>query len=70
MPIMQKIKEGIKLGVEDAIGELAFNAEKLSIWSYLIGTGFDPKAEFGEDIYIRVICPAILQVIFCFSSIV
>uniref|UniRef100_A0AC34GX87 BTB domain-containing protein n=1 Tax=Panagrolaimus sp. ES5 TaxID=591445 RepID=A0AC34GX87_9BILA len=61
MPIIQKIKEAVKLGVEDAIGELAFTAEKLGIWSYLIGTGFDPKSEFGDDIYHRLICPAILQ---------
>lgn len=62
MPIIQKIKEAIKLGIDDAAGELAFEAEKRGIWSYLIGTGFDPKADFKEDIYHRVLCPAIVQV--------
>lgn len=63
MPIVPKMKEAIKLEIEDAIGELAYTAEQLNIWSYLIGTGFDPKLEFGDDIYHRLICPAILQVI-------
>uniref|UniRef100_A0A7E4VNK6 U-box domain-containing protein n=1 Tax=Panagrellus redivivus TaxID=6233 RepID=A0A7E4VNK6_PANRE len=60
MPVMAKLHEALKLGLDDAARELAFMAEKLGIWTYVIGTGMDPKKEFGEEAYRNLICPSIV----------
>ncbi|KAI1718371.1 BTB/POZ domain containing protein [Ditylenchus destructor] len=57
----QKIIEASKLGLDEAIEELIYNAVKSGQWACMINKGFDPKAMFPEKTYFGPICEAVIK---------
>uniref|UniRef100_A0AC34QMX0 Major facilitator superfamily (MFS) profile domain-containing protein n=1 Tax=Panagrolaimus sp. JU765 TaxID=591449 RepID=A0AC34QMX0_9BILA len=61
MPLFKKLKEALKLKLHEAAKDVAFTLGVSGIWADAVARGMDPIAAYGEQDYIKVICPAILQ---------
>ncbi|KAI1720395.1 BTB/POZ domain-containing protein [Ditylenchus destructor] len=57
----EKISEASKLGLDEAIEELIYNAVKSGQWASMINRGFNPKAMFPEKTYFGPICEAVIK---------
>lgn len=62
MSFEEKIFEASKLGLDEAIEEMVFNAVKSGQWAYMINRGFQPGDMFSSETYYGPICRAVLSV--------
>lgn len=58
-----KVVKAAQLGLDSAIHELCYNAVKTGEWKCLQEKGFDARKFFGQEIFCRFVCPAIIEAI-------
>ncbi|VDP37776.1 unnamed protein product [Heligmosomoides polygyrus] len=62
MSLEQKLKIALEMELGPAIEELVFRAAQDGVWTQLIKLGFEPESFFGQAVYKKLVCPAILAV--------
>lgn len=63
MNFSEKVIKAAELGLDDAVLELCYDAVKTGEWKSLQEVGFDARKIFGQDIFCRLVCPAIIEAI-------